>query len=144
MSRKLVETKCRQKAYNEFAEASQMAPEDLHGRFIIWVVGRLEAQLFQPKPVKEHLQGANQVSQGQALVTHHTCTAAAPLLCKHQAALSQPWPCSLYSGSRVQSSVTATIKFMHMNDKISATLLYTPKGMTILSIHCRVKDLHLT
>ena len=46
-------------------------PEDLHGGFSVGVVGGLEAKLLQPQPVKEHLQGANQVLQGQPSVTYH-------------------------------------------------------------------------
>ena len=39
-------------------------PEDLHGWLGVGVVGRLEAQLLQPQPVKKHFEGANEVFQG--------------------------------------------------------------------------------
>ena len=51
------------------------APEDFHGGLSVGVVGRLEAQLLEAQPVKEHLQGSNEISEGQTLVTHHTCVA---------------------------------------------------------------------
>ena len=56
-------------------------PEDLHGGLCVWIVGRLEAQLLQAKPVKEHLQGAYEVSQRQAFITHYTCNCTAFACC---------------------------------------------------------------
>ena len=39
-------------------------PEDLHGWLGVGVVGGLEAQLFEPQPVKKHFEGADEVLQG--------------------------------------------------------------------------------
>lgn len=50
-----------------------MSPEDLHGRFSVGVVGRLEAELGQAKPREEQFEDANEVPQRQAYIAYYTC-----------------------------------------------------------------------
>lgn len=48
----------------EISDAAKTAPENFHGGLSVGVVCRLEAQLLEAQPVEEHLQGADEVSQG--------------------------------------------------------------------------------
>ena len=52
---------------------AKATPEDLHGGLGVGIVGRLEAQLRESQALEELPQGADEMPEGEAPITDHTC-----------------------------------------------------------------------